>query len=74
MVREAGKESKRGSWRIEENSLTDPSEAQCRWMTQSRTWGTRSIQLLSGTPKESRWRHLWKTVATASGSGLGVTI
>lgn len=74
VVREAEKGSERGSWRIREKSLTGPSEVQCRWATQARKWEARSVQLLSGTPKENRWRHLWKTVDTASGSGLGVVI
>lgn len=39
-----------------------------------RKWEARSIQLPRGTPEESRWRHLWKTVAIASGSGPRVTV
>lgn len=55
-------------------SLSSPSEAQCRWTAQARKWEARSILRLCGTPKESRWRRLWKTLATASGGGSGVTV
>lgn len=70
---EAG-EVQKGELEDQRKSLTSPLEAQCRWITQARKWEARPVQLPSGTPKESRWRHPWKTVATASGSGPGVTV
>lgn len=40
-------------------ALTSSTEAWCRWTAQARKWEARSHQLLSGTPKESRWGDVY---------------